>query len=455
MDYCAKGTLGKPTSAAIKATAAASSTFNYCFYVKQVAAALQHVHDQNRVHRDVKPANLLIGDRDEILLSDFGISVRSYTRTPVEQIPVGTLFYMAPEQIEGKASSASDQYALGVVVYEWLSGTVPFTGNTEQILNQHMYVKPASLRGRGVGISLEIEEVVMRALEKEPRKRFKHILEFSNALERAAKIPSPIPPGPRQLTYRDHDTGVSAVAWSSQRGMIASGSGNGTVLVWDAMTLHQHYSCSEHVGSVRGISWSPDGKQFATADENGSIFIWNAQNGELIQQWQAHESVRSLAWHPHKPTLLSAGNDGTVRFWDTTTGALMSTYPTQATMVDAVAWSADGSFFACGCDDNSVRVLEEATHHYLSLYSQHADRVASISWLPVGARLYIASGGYDCTIQIWDVITQKLFSTYKDHSDAVLTVAWSPNGLYLASGSCDHMFVSGSCNGSMYTAVSA
>jgi eukaryotic-like serine/threonine-protein kinase len=432
MDYCKNGTLRKQHQQHQHLSLSIVVP-----YVKQIAAALQHVHDQNIVHRDVKPENLLIGDHDEVLLSDFGIATRTFTRNAIDQFPAGTLNYMAPEQFEGKARRASDQYGLGIVVYEWLSGTLPFTGSTEYILHQHKYVRPPSLQGRIADISEEVEEVVMRTLEKDPQKRYPKILDFSEALESAAMITEPAWQGPSQLIFTAHKEGVSAVASSPQGHIMASGSINGTVLVWGAMTLQQRFRCNKHVGAVKIISWSPDGKQFATADENGTVFIWNALNGDLVRQWQAHESVRSLAWHPHKPRLISAGNDATVRFWNATTGALMNTYSTYAKMVDAVAWSPDGGSFACSCDDASVRVLEEATLHYRSLYRQHTARVTSIAWLPVGARQYVASAGYDCSIQIWDVITQELFSTFKGHSDAVLALAWSPNGHYLASCSSD------------------
>ena len=432
MDYCANGTLRKRHQQ-LQPLPLSTVTL----YVKQIAAALQHVHDQEIVHRDVKPANLLIGDNNEVLLSDFGIATHSYTRKPTPQLPLGTLYYMSPEQIDGQAGRGCDQYALGIVVYEWLRGTVPFTGSKEQIIYQHKKVKPPALQGRVADISTEVEAVVMRALEKDPKERFPRVLDFAEALDHAEGISQTLWQGPHQLTFTGHGEGVSAVAWSPEGQMIASGSSNGTVLMWGAMTQQQCYRCRGHVGSVRGIAWSHDGSQFATADENGAIFIWNAVSGELIKQWQAHESVRSLAWHPNKPYLISAGDEDTVRFWDTTTGALMGAYPTQSRMVDAVAWSSDGSLFACGCDDASVRVLEDTTHRYRSLYLQHTDRVASISWLPVGAREYVASAGYDCTIHIWDVVTQKLYSTYKDHSDAVIAVVWSPTGRYLASGSCD------------------
>ena len=94
---------------------------NIVDYVKQIASALQYAHDQHVIHRDVKPENMLFGKNNAILMSDFGIAVMVHgTRSGTGQNIAGTAFYMAPEQFRGRAEPASDQYALAVVVYEWL-----------------------------------------------------------------------------------------------------------------------------------------------------------------------------------------------------------------------------------------------------------------------------------------------------------------------------------------------
>src|SRR5712691_990 len=92
-------------------------------YIKQAAEALQYAHEQRLIHRDVKPENMLLGQRDELLLSDFGIALIAQSSSyQSAQEGAGTPAYMAPEQFRGKASPASDQYALAIVVYEWLTG---------------------------------------------------------------------------------------------------------------------------------------------------------------------------------------------------------------------------------------------------------------------------------------------------------------------------------------------
>ena len=102
-------------------------------YVKQIADALQYAHHEGVIHRDIKPDNMLLGKQRELLLSDFGIaSIAHTTRSMSEEGQVGTINYMAPEQLQGRPRPASDQYALGIVVYEWICGTRPFHGTVAE-----------------------------------------------------------------------------------------------------------------------------------------------------------------------------------------------------------------------------------------------------------------------------------------------------------------------------------
>lgn len=157
-------------------------------YARQVADALQFAHDERVVHRDVKPENLLLGRRDEILLSDFGIAV--VTQSPHNQShynTAGTLMYMAPEQLRGEPCLASDQYALGIVVYEWLCGRCPFQGSSAlEVAMQHLSHPPKPLREMVPSISPAIEQVVSKVLAKDPQERFASIQDFAEILERAS-----------------------------------------------------------------------------------------------------------------------------------------------------------------------------------------------------------------------------------------------------------------------------
>ena len=117
-----------------------------------MASALQYAHDQKLIHRDVKPENMLVGRNDEILLSDFGIALiaQSSHSQSTDQMVTGTISYMAPEQIQGRPRPASDQYSLGIVVYEWLCGERPFRGAFKELCQQQMSALPPSLQEKVV-----------------------------------------------------------------------------------------------------------------------------------------------------------------------------------------------------------------------------------------------------------------------------------------------------------------
>jgi serine/threonine protein kinase len=157
-------------------------------YVKQLADALQYAHDEKLVHRDVKPENMLVGKRQEILLSDFGIAVMAQSsRYQNAQDMAGTISYMAPEQIQGKPRPASDQYSLGIVIYEWLTGTRPFHGSLTEMVGQHLSATPPPIREKLPTISPSVEDVVMKALAKEPKERYARVSDLAIALEEASK----------------------------------------------------------------------------------------------------------------------------------------------------------------------------------------------------------------------------------------------------------------------------
>ena len=157
-------------------------------YIKQIANALQYAHNQKIIHRDVKPANMLIMSSDTVMLSDFGLAVIAHSeRSWRVQDKAGTALYMAPEQFRGKAVPASDQYSLAVTAYEWLCGAPPFDeGDEIQLGYQHAHEPVPAMDKRGAVVSPEVEQVIMKALEKDPLKRFGNVKEFAEALEKAA-----------------------------------------------------------------------------------------------------------------------------------------------------------------------------------------------------------------------------------------------------------------------------
>ena len=163
-------------------------------YVKQIAQALQYAHDRKIIHRDIKPENMLFGPDDQVVLSDFGIALVSQSsRYQQPNDMAGTIAYMAPEQIEAHPRPASDQYSLGIVIYEWLCGERPFHGSFTEIAVKQQLVAPASLCEKVPDLSSDVEQVVMTALAKDPKGRFGSMRALATALEQASLAVQDVP----------------------------------------------------------------------------------------------------------------------------------------------------------------------------------------------------------------------------------------------------------------------
>lgn len=155
--------------------------------ISQICEALQHAHDNNIVHRDVKPQNILIANDGRVKLTDFGIAVETTETITNNDMVMGSVHYISPEQAQGKkATSRSDIYSLGVILYEMLTGRLPFTGdNPVAVALKHVQEEPERPSRINPAISEELERVVMKALEKDPQKRYPTARQFSEDLNKA------------------------------------------------------------------------------------------------------------------------------------------------------------------------------------------------------------------------------------------------------------------------------
>ena len=155
-------------------------------YVKAIADALQYAHERKIIHRNLRPENIFVGSENQILLADFCIPALQSNGSSFPHPATGAHFYMAPEQFHGKHHRASDQYALGVMVYEWLSGERPFYGSVTEIATKHREMPPPPLQKKVPALSPPVEQVILKALAKKPQMRFKNVQEFATALEAAS-----------------------------------------------------------------------------------------------------------------------------------------------------------------------------------------------------------------------------------------------------------------------------
>ena len=160
---------------------------------QKILAAIEHAHGNEIVHRDIKPQNILIDRDGNVKVADFGIAraVNSASGTKAGGNVMGSVHYFSPEQANGRvADEKSDLYSVGVVMYEMLTGQVPFDGETGvAIALKHINEEPVAPSKINAEISVGMEEVVLKALEKEPARRYQNAQEFAVDLRRALKMP--------------------------------------------------------------------------------------------------------------------------------------------------------------------------------------------------------------------------------------------------------------------------
>src|SRR6266581_8852990 len=158
-----------------------------------ICEALDYIHSHGVVHRDLKPENIMVDLEDHIKLIDFGIAgqagARRLTFAKLSQV-MGTPDYISPEQVKGKRGDArSDIYALGVMLYELLTGKAPFSGpNAFVIMNDRLLNNPVPPREIDPGISPQLQEIIYRALERDPSKRYPSAREFAHDLEHQEQV---------------------------------------------------------------------------------------------------------------------------------------------------------------------------------------------------------------------------------------------------------------------------
>lgn len=155
--------------------------------------ALDAMHKQGIVHRDLKPENVMVMDGDRVKIIDFGIAMKEDARriTHAGVTPMlGTPDYIAPEQVQGKrGDQRSDIYSLGIMLYEMLTGRVPFSGpNPLAVMNDRLVIDPPPPRELNPEITPELEEILRRALEREPRHRYATAAEMQLDLEHPDQV---------------------------------------------------------------------------------------------------------------------------------------------------------------------------------------------------------------------------------------------------------------------------
>lgn len=458
MEYAPNGTLRQR-----HAKGESLSPITILSYLQQIAEALHYAHERKLIHRDIKPENLLLGQHHEVLLSDFGIAiVAQSTRSQSKQGVAGTIAYMAPEQVQGHPRPASDQYALGVVIYEWLCGERPFQGSIVEMVAHHLSAAPPSLITKVPTLLPAVEEVVFTALQKDPKARFASIRDFATAFEKACHtslsvsststrlqtqsslvrsspveqayhqdVPVLFAPIPIKLPEPDvQPTHVSRPIDRTEQSTIGVPSPDTPAPSYPATEAPPHASGTSAPVPQTAI---PTSRRFSRRMVIGGLVGLTLTGGATVLTFARQPHVASPALRLTSTAIPASTPTPTPS--PVLPGNILYTYTGHTDLVLKVAWSPHGNRIASGSWDDTVQVWGAFTGSNKLIYHGHLNHVRSVAWSPDGK--YIASCGSDGTVRVWDAITENLIFRYRGLSttNEISDVAWSRKGTRIVSGS--------------------
>lgn len=275
-----------------------------------------------------------------------------------------------------------------------------------------------------------------------------------------------------------HASWVSWICFSPDGRLLASGSDDQTIRLWDTHTGSCLHTLQGHTGMIDSISFSPDGQMlysgsadqtmrqwdvktgsclsvmqgdthtgwWVSGSEHGcrlascrgdqTVRLWDVEKKEVRHILQGHTDwVMQVAFSPDGRTLASASNDHTARLWDTQTGACLHVLQGHTTWVASASFSPDGRMVATGSEDRTVRLWDVQTGACLHILQGHTQPVRFVSFSADGCM--VASGSEDQTVRLWDVQTGEVLQILQGHQNAILSVNFSPDGYTLATGNED------------------
>ncbi|MEM9766760.1 MAG: NB-ARC domain-containing protein [Cyanobacteria bacterium P01_D01_bin.71] len=234
----------------------------------------------------------------------------------------------------------------------------------------------------------------------------------------------------------EHISWVGSVDFSPDGQWLASGGGDATIRIWDVSTGKCSQTLTGHTNRILSIVHSPDGQWLASSGYDMTIRLWQVSTGECCRILTGHTSrVMSVAFSPNGQLLASSGNDATIRLWQVSTGECCQILTGHTNRVKSIFISPDGQWLASGSDDATVRLWQVSTGKCRRTLAGHTNLVNSVVFSPDSR--WLASGSDDATIRLWQVSTGKCRRTLTGHANWISSVIFSPDGQWLANGNGD------------------
>ncbi|KAJ5278432.1 hypothetical protein N7524_004585 [Penicillium chrysogenum] len=242
-------------------------------------------------------------------------------------------------------------------------------------------------------------------------------------------------------TLQGHWSQVTCVAFSPDGRFVVSGSYDATVKLWNSATGNTDKTLKGHSGFVASVAFSPDGTLVASGSSDNTVKLWNTSTGKIYKTLEGHTgSGLSMAFSPDGKLVASRGAGfHTINLWNTTTGMIYKTFGSAPPSVSNVAFSPDGKLLASVSRGHPVslwNVMTGTIHKRLEghlLAENHSDLMASVTFSPDGK--LVATGCANKTIKLWNTTTGDMHKTLEGHTDWVHSMVFSPDGRLVASGS--------------------
>jgi eukaryotic-like serine/threonine-protein kinase len=457
----------------------------------QIANALDHAHRHKVIHRDINPRNILIDREGRPHITDFGLARRDEGSIVVtlEGQVLGTPAYMSPEQAAGeqaKVDGRSDLYSLGVVLYELLTGELPFRGSIRMLLHQVLHEEPKPPRKLNDRIPRDLETICLKCLAKEPRNRYATAADLAADLGRYL-AGEPIRARPVNALVRLWRWARRKPALATTSSLAAGGLVAATIvsislyvnearnselldqkqkqtegalgesrqktvelqqanerrrqdlLVSARLALTRGRELCEQGEAGRGLLWLARSLQFAPEDEDdlqweirANLAGWSRHVCPLKAMLPHPDWIESVTFSPDGQTILTKEVGGTGHLWDGSTGEPIGPPPGDQRWPGKLTSSPDGRLVLTHAQDSTgLQLWDAATGNPVG--PPLGDTVLNWAFSPDG-KVLLTDSYSDKTVSLWDTATGKLIGQPLKHQYQIHALAFSPDGKTLVTG---------------------